>query len=141
MKSDNSTVSKSIHIDPNEIFFKAVRASGPGGQNVNKTNTKVILFWNVTESKSISEEIKQRFMSKFARSINEEGFFLLTSSESRSQAQNLKICQDKLIKAISSVMLPRKIRKKSKPSRATKEKRLRSKKLQSEKKRMRRAED
>lgn len=124
-----------------ELDLSFARSSGPGGQNVNKVNSKVILNWNVTKSSFLNDFQKQRFFSKFKNLLNDEGILQLSSQSHRTQKQNIEAVFDKLRQMILSIQAPPKVRIKTKPSASQKEKRLKSKKLDSLKKRLRRLID
>ena len=122
----------SIIISPKEFQFDFVRSPGAGGQNVNKVNSKAVLRWNVEASPSISEALRQRFIAKWSRRINQEGELVVSSSRYRDQLKNKQDAMDKLAAMIEEVKAPPKPRKKTKPSKAAKERRLREKKQRSE---------
>lgn len=118
----------------NEIIFNTSKSGGPGGQNVNKVSSKVELRFKIQESNVITENDKQVLFQKLANKINNEGALLLTSQESRSQLENKEIVIDKFFKLINSTLIPRKKRKPTKPTYAAKLRRLKAKKIDSEKK-------
>lgn len=118
----------------NELQFKAIRSSGPGGQHVNKTASKVEVHFNLVSSKALSETEKQRLQSKLANRINSDGILVLQCGETRSQHRNKAIVIQRLLDLISLNLRKRKPRKKSKPSRSAIEKRLKSKRQQALKK-------
>ncbi|TQI69587.1 ribosome-associated protein [Gramella sp. Hel_I_59] len=115
-----------------ELEFKAVRSSGPGGQHANKTSTKVELSFHVENSNGLSEAEKGRIQRKLANRINREGFLKMSSEDSRSQHTNREIVVHNFMELIKSALKRQKPRKKTKPSRASKLKRLHSKKKRSE---------
>lgn len=115
-----------------ELEFKAVRSSGPGGQHANKTATKVELSWHVEDSRGLSEAEKSRIQRKLANRINREGFLKMSSEDSRSQHSNREIVIQNFLDLLKSALKKQKPRKKTKPSRASKLKRLHSKKKRSE---------
>ena len=118
-----------------EISIKAVRSSGKGGQNVNKVSSKIELIFDVGNSVLLPEEHKQIILKKNITDKN--GCIRITSQKSRSQYLNKEDAVDKLIRLIkNSVKIPRK-RLKSKPTKVSKEDRLKQKKIVSEKKKMR----
>jgi len=138
MSSSNDLfVSPRIRIPAKELSAQFVRSSGPGGQNVNKSNTKVILSWNFKES-TLSSAIKQRFLNRYPHKVSSDGIVNISSSTSRQQIQNLKLCREKLIELILSVQFAPKPRLKVKTPRAVKEKRLSNKRHRAEKKHNRR---
>jgi ribosome-associated protein len=131
-------VTRSIRIPRDEFTFTFMRSSGPGGQNVNKVNTKVRLRWDVAKSPSLSEAVRERFQKTYSRRITTEGDLLITSQRYRDQVRNIDDCLEKLRELLASVAAPPRRRKKTKPSRGSKERRLQGKREQSERKRSRR---
>ena len=131
------TVNENISIPIREFEFRYSRSPGPGGQNVNKVNTKVTLRWNYAESKNLPEPVKQRMKQKFSRRINKEGELIITSHRFRDQGRNVADSLNKLKDLILSVAKSPTPRKKTRPSKASKQRRLDSKKRTSEKKRSR----
>lgn len=117
-----------------EATWKAVRSSGPGGQHVNKTASKVVVQFDVPNSSELSEEEKQLILKKLSTRLTSEGILILESSATRSQHKNKEITFDKLKEVILQSLKKQKPRKKTRPSKASKLKRLREKKLKSEKK-------
>ncbi|MBL4663346.1 MAG: aminoacyl-tRNA hydrolase [Flavobacteriaceae bacterium] len=111
-----------------ELQFKAVRSSGPGGQHVNKTASKVEVSFNVFTSEGLSASEKERLTTKLANKLTSEGILSIQSSESRSQHRNKKMGIDRLIALIKENLKVEKPRRKTKPSRGVIEKRLQSKK-------------
>lgn len=128
---------KKIIIPDSEIQLSFARSSGPGGQNVNKVNSKVILHWNVKESSVLSEHLKKKFCIKFKNQINEDGLLQLSSQASRTQKHNIEDVKAKLEQMIEKIQHQPKARIKTKPSRSQVEKRLKSKKIDSLKKKLR----
>ena len=123
-----------IEILLKELEYKAVRSSGPGGQHVNKTASKVEVSFQIEKSKALTEEEKEQLLFQLSNKITSEGFLKLTSSETRSQHQNKELVTERLIHLIETNRKKPKPRKKTKPSRASKEKRLTNKKEHSIKK-------
>ena len=115
-----------------ELDYKAVRSSGPGGQHANKTATKVELSFDVSSSKGISDQQKKRILRKLSGRINKEGILKMSSEDSRSQHTNKDIVTENFIFQIKEALKKPKPRKKTKPSKASKLKRLRAKKKKSE---------
>jgi ribosome-associated protein len=120
-----------------EFEFSTSRSSGPGGQNVNKVNSKVMLDWSVRESTIVSEEQKEVITTKLASYITKEGVLQLTSQESRSQLENKEGVVKKLAGLLIKAFAKKKVRKPSKPSKAAKQKRILQKKQLGEKKKWR----
>jgi ribosome-associated protein len=126
-----------ILIPRRELRFTFVRSSGPGGQNVNKVASKAVLRWLVASSPSIPNDVRERLVTRAARQINDRGELVLTSQRYRDQARNVHDCLEKLRNLILlSAKTPR-ARKKTKPSKASREARLTEKRAASEKKRRR----
>lgn len=117
-----------------EMQFSASRSSGAGGQNVNKVNTKVELRFKVMESQLLTESEKQIITEKLANQINQEGELLLVSQTERSQLKNKEEAILRFYALLTKALTPRKKRRLTKPTRASKEKRLEHKRNQSEKK-------
>ncbi len=126
-----------IKIPFSEFTFSFSRSSGAGGQNINKVNSKVILNWNINETKACPIAVIERFRNKYSQFILDNGEVQITSQLNRSQKANMDDCIDKLHQMINDVRLPPKIRKKTKPKRSAVLERLSSKKKDSEKKRLR----
>ncbi len=122
----------------NELQFVAVASSGPGGQNVNKTASAVLLRWCVWSTESFSPEQKARLLSRLSSRLTNDGDLLVRSQESRNQYDNKKTCLEKLESILAAAFHRPKKRVKTKPSRAAKENRRQTKKRQSETKKMRR---
>jgi ribosome-associated protein len=124
-----------------ELEFSTSRSGGPGGQNVNKVNSKVILRWNIRSSPSLSDEQKELLLKKLASYITQECDLMLVSQESRSQLDNKETVIAKLEALIKKAVTKPKPRKATKPSKAAKAKRLENKKHHAEKKQWRKKLD
>lgn len=114
--------------------FETSRSSGPGGQHVNKTESKVQLYLKIDAVTVLSEEQKNLLRQRYANKINEAGELYLQSSVSRSQNQNKEMVLLKLRQLIETILIPPKKRVKTKPSRSSIESRLTQKKLNAAKK-------
>ena len=130
-----------LRIPLREFSFSYARSSGPGGQNVNKVNTKVQLRWDLTKSPSLPEAVRQRFLDAFGTRVTNDGELVLSSTRYRDQARNQEDCLEKLRQMLASVARPPKKRRKTKPTRGSVRRRLESKKRNSEKKEGRRRLD
>ncbi len=130
-------VTDSIQISYDEFEISYARSGGPGGQNVNKRETKAVLSWNPRESLSLPESVRQRFLDRYSSRVSEDGHIVIASDEHRSQEMNLKGCYEKLHKMILAVAIPPKIRRPTKPTRGSKTRRLNEKKVQGDTKKMR----
>ncbi|QGJ72255.1 Class I peptide chain release factor [Planctomycetales bacterium 10988] len=131
-------VGHGIQIPMDELQFNFARSSGPGGQNVNKVNSKAQMRWQVLESDSLSEPVRNRLRRKFGNRINREGELILQSDRFRDQPRNVAECLDKLKTMIQEIATPPARRKPTAPSRASKRRRLENKRKLSEKKSQRR---
>lgn len=123
-----------ISIPLDEFDYTVSRSSGPGGQNVNKVNSKVLLRWSAKTSESLPEAVKQRFLRRFNTRITSEGVFIISSQRYRDQPRNREDCLFKLAEMIREVAAPPKKRKPTRATRGSKERRLQSKKELSQKK-------
>jgi ribosome-associated protein len=121
-----------------EFQFSASRSSGPGGQNVNKVSTKMELRFHVASSALLTEDEKLLVAEKLSSRINAAGELVLVSQTERSQLQNKEKVTEKFYLLLTRALTPRKERKPTKPSRASKEERLEAKRQLSEKKERRR---
>lgn len=117
-----------------ELNFKAVRSSGAGGQHVNKTSSKVELYFHLDASEGLSEEEKQRLIKKLVSRLTKENLLILQSEESRSQHKNKELVIAKFFDLLKKNIKKPTPRKKTKPNKAAKLKRLKTKKINAEKK-------
>jgi ribosome-associated protein len=120
-----------------ELIFSVSRSSGPGGQNVNKVNSKVTLKFDVGKSLVLTEGEKEILLRKLATKLTTEGVLILTAQDSRSQLDNREAVIVKLDKLLTKAFEKKKIRKPTKPSKRAIQKRIKSKKQHSEKKQWR----
>ena len=123
-----------LKIPATEFIFSFSRSSGPGGQNVNKVNTKVTLHWNVLTTTALPPDVQERFLKKYAKRINEDGVITLIGQKHRSQNLNVVDVKEKLYEMLNTVAVAPKIRKATKPTRAAVNKRLNEKKIHADKK-------
>ncbi len=124
-----------------ELKFSASRSSGPGGQNVNKLSTKIELRFNIFNSLLLNDDEKEIILIKLASKINKYGELILISQTERSQLANKEKVIEKFHRIISKALTIKKIRKPTKPSKVSREKRLETKKIKAEKKGLRRKID
>ena len=130
---DVVVVNEQLTIPRSELDYRATRSGGPGGQHVNTSSTRVELLWDLKHSPSISAEQRDRLYLKLKTRIA-DGVLRLTSSGSRSQHQNKEEVTERFGRLVAQALHKQKPRKKTKPSRASKEARLRTKKKHSQKK-------
>lgn len=119
---------------PSEFIFQASRSSGPGGQNVNKVNSKIELRFNIQESKLLTEDQKEILIAKLATKINTDGYLVVVSQRDRSQLVNKDDAILKAIHLIEKALKPVKPRKRTKPTKSSVEKRLTAKKINADRK-------
>jgi ribosome-associated protein len=121
----------------NELDFTASRSSGPGGQNVNKVNSKISVKFDVVRSQILNEEEKATILRALSEQLTKNGVLQLSSQDKRSQLENKEAVVNKLESLLAKALAKKKTRKKSKPSKAAIQERIRSKKLKAEKKKWR----
>lgn len=125
----------------NELSFKAVRSSGAGGQNVNKVSSKVVLSFDVENSKVLSEEEKALLYANLSARLTTENILILNCDEDRSQLKNKDLVTKRFLDIITKALIVPKIRKATKVPKSVIKKRLKDKKSLSETKQNRRKPD
>lgn len=123
---------KPIQIPYHELEFTYARSRGPGGQNVNKTNSAALLRWNLWNSQSLTPEMKERLFAKLESKLTEEGDLLIRSDVHRDQDQNRSECIERLHETLAKALFVPKKRLATKPTRGATRRRLSSKKAHSE---------
>lgn len=126
-----------VWTDREQLRFGFSRSSGPGGQNVNKVNTKTELRVNVASLHGMSDRALGRLKSLAGRRLMDDNDLLFTADTGRTQEANRRACLEKLRELIATALVEPKVRKKSKPSKGAKKRRLEGKKIQGEKKKSR----
>jgi ribosome-associated protein len=120
-----------------ELEFNASRSDGPGGQNVNKVNSKITLRFDVLLSSILTPAEKEFLQRKLLGQLTKDGVLIIHAKESRSQLQNKEEVIAKFDRMLAKAMVREKARKKTKPSKTSKEKRMLGKKINAEKKKWR----
>ncbi|MBI2826821.1 MAG: aminoacyl-tRNA hydrolase [Planctomycetia bacterium] len=131
-------VNSRLRIPQDEIEFSYARSSGPGGQNVNKVSSKAMLRWPVATSASLPEDVRRRFLERYANRITGGGELVLASQRYRDQKRNVADCLDRLKAMLLTVATAPVPRKRTRPTRASGERRLEKKRGTSRKKQARR---
>jgi len=131
-------ITPTLAIDESEIKQEFIRASGPGGQNVNKVSTAVQLRFNVARSPSLPDDIRKRLAHLAGKRITEDGELIIHARRFRTQERNRQDAFDRLVKLIRKASERPKVRRKTRPTLQSKRRRLEAKRHRSEAKRMRR---
>ena len=119
---------QTVTIRPEEIHVDFIRASGPGGQNVNKVATAVQLRFNVRNSQSLKPEVRERLLRIAGNRVNAAGELIIEARRFRTQQRNREDAMQRLLQMIEKASSPPKVRHKSRPTSASKIKRLNDKK-------------
>jgi ribosome-associated protein len=130
-------VTNKIHIPEEELEEQFIRSSGPGGQHVNKAATAVQLRFDVEHSPSLPDDVRRRLKAIAGNRITKDGELILEASRHRSRSKNRADARERLIRLVRRAAKPSAHRKKTRPTRASKLRRLKNKRAQSEKKRRR----
>ncbi len=132
-------ITRTISLNDDEVQFDFIRASGPGGQNVNKVATAVQLRFNVRNSRSIPDDVRERLLRLAGKCITEEGILILNARRFRTQERNRQDAIDRLIELTRKATEKPKLRRRTRPTSASKKRRLESKHRRGETKRTRRS--
>lgn len=130
-------VTQSLVVPERELEWAAVRASGPGGQNVNKVSSKVELRYDFQASSALSDGVKQRLRALAQHRLDSEGRILIVSQLTRNQPQNLNDARSRLAELIALALVVPKRRRPTRPSRAAKRARVSDKRANARKKQSR----
>ncbi|MCH2148400.1 MAG: aminoacyl-tRNA hydrolase [Phycisphaerales bacterium] len=121
-------ISRSLRIHPSELRMQLSRSTGPGGQNVNKLETRVTLLFDVEGSSSLTDAQRQRIRVALRTRITKAGILRITSQRHRTQAANRQAATERFVALLREALTPIKTRRPTKPTRASKTRRLESKK-------------
>jgi ribosome-associated protein len=132
-------VTPGICIDEHEVEESFVRASGPGGQNVNKLATAVQLRFNVRASPSLTDDVRARLERLAGARLTREGILVITAQRHRTQGRNRQDALDRLIDLVRRAAVPPRVRRPTKPTKASRQRRVEAKKHRAGLKQMRRA--
>lgn len=131
-------VSSSCTLPAHELSWRAVRASGPGGQNVNKVASKVELRFHVDASRALDDGARRRLLGLPGVRVDADGALLVVCQETRDQSRNLELARARLAELVARALVAPKARRATRPGRGAVERRLSDKRAASEKKRTRR---
>ena len=131
-------VSRSIGIPEREVQLRFIQASGPGGQNVNKVASAVELRFDVKHTRALTEQVRDRLVLHSGKRLNNDGVLVIQARRFRSQERNRQDAIERLVRLVRRAALPVKTQRRTKPTRASQERRLESKKRRSSKKEHRR---
>jgi ribosome-associated protein len=134
-------VNRRIEIDENELEWEFIRASGPGGQNVNKVSTAVRLRWRVVGSDALPGEVRDRLIRLAGKRIGEDGFLTIHARTGRTQESNRREAIERLVELVQRACEKPKPRKATKPTAASQKRRLEAKKRRSRTKDLRRGQN
>jgi ribosome-associated protein len=132
---------RGVSVPEAEFEVRVSRSGGPGGQSVNKTDSKVELRWSVDETSALTDEQRRRVRNRLANRITDDGVLILRSSEHKSQHRNREAVLARFRALVGEALEPPRTRKPTRRTRASKERRLQAKKHRGELKRLRRPPD
>ncbi len=130
-------LSNGLRLDTQEFEFRFVRASGPGGQNVNKVASAVELRWDLGNSTRLPPGVRHRLEALAGTRLTDDGVLIIQAQRHRTQERNRADAIERVVELVERALYPPKPRKKTKPSRASKRRRLDGKRHQGDKKRLR----
>jgi ribosome-associated protein len=127
-------VNESLSIPRSELDVRVSRSSGAGGQHVNKTSSRVEIFWNILGSRALDEEQRTRLLARLSSRLTTDGSIRVVASDTRSQTRNRELAEERLADLVRRALIVPKKRRATKPTKASREARLESKKRHSSKK-------
>ncbi len=133
-------IGRNLEIDERELEWEFIRASGPGGQNVNKVSTAVRLRWRVLGSGALPAEVRDRLIRLAGRRIGDDGFLTIHARSARTQESNRREAIERLVELVQRACEKPKPRRATKPTKASRERRLEAKKRRGQTKDIRRAQ-
>lgn len=139
--SDALEVTDEVSIPRDELSIRASRSGGAGGQHVNTSSTRIELLWNVVGTRALPEGVRDGVLQRLRSRTNADGVIRIVSSEHRSQLRNREAAEERLAKLVRGALTVPRARRKTAPTRASKEARLKSKKRRAEIKKRRASED
>ena len=131
-------VNETLSIPRSELDVRVSRSSGAGGQHVNKTSSRVEIFWNILGSRALDEDQRARLLGRLSSRLNTDGSIRVVASDMRSQTRNRELAEERLADVVRRALIVPKKRRATKPTKASREARLESKKRHSSKKAERR---
>jgi ribosome-associated protein len=132
-------VNASLTIPGRELIVRATRSGGPGGQHVNTSSTRVEIVWNVARTTALDPERRDRVLARLSRRVDGEGNLRVVAADSRSQRHNRDAAATRLAAVVAHALVVRTRRQPTRPTAASKRRRIDAKRKLSEKKRTRRA--
>jgi ribosome-associated protein len=139
--SDALEVNEEVSIPRDELSIRASRSGGAGGQHVNTSSTRIELLWNIVGTRALPEGVRDGVLQRLRSRTNADGVIRIVSSEHRSQLRNREAAEERLVKLVRSALTVPRARRKTGPTRASKEARLQAKKRRAEVKKRRSSED
>ena len=133
-------MNRRIEIPPDELRVSFARSGGPGGQNVNKVESKVVLRFSVAKSAQLRQDDRERIRARLGSRLTAGGELVIHASSHRQRARNLEDARERLAAALRAALAPRKARRKTRPTRASVERRIEQKRRRSDTKRSRRSD-
>lgn len=127
-EKDNVVVNNKLTIPAWELTFSFSPSGGPGGQHANKAATRVTMFYDVANSPSLTEAQRKRLLKRLDSRLDKDGILQLSAQDTRSQHRNREIVLERFEELLRETLKPRKRRRKTRPSKAANERRLREKK-------------